>query len=97
MSIEFIPPTPTPEMIELGGIVVAGILGGLLGRICGLVAELDYPKTATALGLFLFAELAGVYATAFNLDRGDYITAAAGAAFMISAAVGFFGFRNSAS
>ena len=95
MSTEFIPPTPTPEMIELGGVVATGILGGLFGRLGGLVVELDYPKIA--LGYFLALELIGVYAAAFNLDHGDYIRAAAAAAFIISAAVGFFGFRDSAS
>lgn len=95
MTGEFIPPTPTPEMIELGSIIAAGILGGLFGRLGGLIAELGYPKIA--LGFFLALELVGVYAISLNLDTRDYLRAAAGAAFLISAAVGFFGFRNSAS
>ena len=92
MAGEFVPPIPTPEMIELGTVVAAGILGGLFGRLAGFVDELDYHEIS--LVFFLALELAGVYAVSLNLDRGDYFRIAADISFMAGAAVGFFGFRK---
>lgn len=92
LPVEFIPPSPTPEMFELGVVAVTGILGGLFGRLSALFDEMDYSKFA--IGFMIALNSVALYAVGFNLGRGDYIRTAAGVAFMAGTAFGFFGFRN---